>query len=129
MKRILFTIAAFFTLGALATAQEKGPAITVVDSAIYDFGFINEVDGFVSHVFEILNNGEAPLVISRVIASCGCTTPQWTKEPIQPGQTGDIKVTYDPNGRPGKFTKTINVYSNGKTGSYVLTIKGEVVPK
>ena len=55
------------------------------------------------------------------------TTPEWTKEPIAPGQTGDIKITYDPKGRPGPFSKTISVYSNGKTGSFILTIRGEVI--
>jgi hypothetical protein len=88
---------------------------------------IKEADGKVSHTFKIKNDGKAPLVITRVIPSCGCTTPEWSKEPITPGKTGDIKVTYDPENRPtGAFTKTISVYSNGKTGSYLLTIRGEV---
>ena len=76
--------------------------------------------------FKIKNTGEAPLVLTRVIASCGCTTPEWTKEPIAPGKTGDIKITYNPKDRPGPFVKTISVYSNGKTGSFILTIRGEV---
>ena len=91
-----------------------------------DFGVIKEADGKVSHTFVIKNEGEAPLVVTRVIASCGCTTPEWTKEPIAPGKTGDIKVTYNPAGRPGPFSKSISVYSNGKTGSFLLTIRGEV---
>ena len=76
--------------------------------------------------FKINNAGGAPLVLTRVIASCGCTTPEWTKEPIAPGNSGDIKITYDPKDRPGPFAKTISVYSNGKTGSFILTIRGEV---
>ena len=66
------------------------------------------------------------MVLTRVIASCGCTTPEWTKEPIAPGKTGDIKITYNPKDRPGPFVKTISVYSNGKNGSFILTIRGEV---
>ena len=69
---------------------------------------------------------KAVIVLTRVIASCGCTTPEWTKEPIAPGKTGDIKITYNPKDRPGPFVKTISVYSNGKTGSFILTIRGEV---
>jgi len=125
MKRILFLMIVLCATG-LASAQQKEAAITVVGDAVHDFGDIKETGGTVFHNFTVLNNGELPLVISRVVASCGCTTPEWTKEPIAPGKTGDIKVSYDPNGRPGAFTKTVAVYSNGKTGNYVLTIKGDV---
>ena len=67
-----------------------------------------------------------PLVITRVIASCGCTTPEWPKEPVAPGKSAEIKVTFDPANRPGPFTKTISIYSNGKTGSFIMNIRGEV---
>jgi hypothetical protein len=127
MKRILFLLIVLFATG-MASAQQREASITVVGDAVYDFGNIKESGGSASYSFTVLNNGELPLVISRVVASCGCTTPDWTKEPIAPGKTGDIKVTYDPSGRPGPFTKTISVYSNGKTGNYVLTIKGDVQP-
>ena len=125
MKRILFLLIVLFATG-MVSAQQKEASITVVGDAVHDFGDIKESDGSVSHSFTVLNNGELPLVISRAIASCGCTQPEWTKEPIAPGKTGEVKVTYDTAGRPGPFTKTISVYSNGKTGNYVLTIKGEV---
>ena len=125
MKRILFLLIVIFATG-MVSAQQREASITVVGDVTHDFGDIKESDGSVSHIFTVLNNGELPLVISRVIASCGCTTPEWTKEPIAPGKTGDVKVTYDTAGRPGSFTKTISVYSNGKTGNYVLTIKGDV---
>ena len=92
----------------------------------HDFGVIKEADGKVSHTFVIKNEGEAPLVVTRVIASCGCTTPEWTKEPIAPGKTGDIKVTYNPAGRPGPFSRSISVKRKKKTGSFLLTIRGEV---
>ncbi len=93
---------------------------------MHDFGVIKEADGKVSHTFKISNTGDKPLVITRVIASCGCTTPEWPKEPIAPGKTGEIKVTFDPAGRPGPFTKTISIYSNGKKGSFIMNIRGEV---
>jgi hypothetical protein len=69
------------------------------------------------------------LVINRVQASCGCTTPTWTKEPIEPGKSGSIVVTYNPLGRPGIFVKTITVYSNATDEQTVLIIKGDVIPK
>ena len=125
MKRILFLLLVLFTTG-MVSAQQREASITVVGDAVYDFGNIKESDGSASHTFTLLNNGELPLVISRVVTSCGCTLPEWTKEPIAPGKTGEVKVIYDVAGRPGAFTRTISVYSNGKTGNYVLTIKGEV---
>jgi hypothetical protein len=128
MKRILFVLTVILFTAGMASAQQKEASITVIDSASYDFGDINEVDGPVSHTFTMMNNGELPLVISRVVPSCGCTTPEWTKEPIAPGKTGDIKVTFNPQGRPNRFVKTISVYSNGKgNGSYMLTIRGNVI--
>lgn len=108
----------------MASAQKK--AIISAPESVYNFGEIKEADGKVSHTFQIKNEGEAPLVITRAIASCGCTTPEWTREPIAPGKSGELTVVFDPTGRPGTFTKTIALYSNGKKGNYVLTITGEV---
>jgi archaellum component FlaG (FlaF/FlaG flagellin family) len=129
MKRVLFVFGLLLLTANIVSAQQKDASIAVIDSAVYDFGNINESDGAVTHAFKIKNEGEKALVVTKVAASCGCTSPDWTKEPIAPGQTGEIKVTYDPANRPGSFTKTISVYSNGKTGSLVLTIKGNVTPK
>ena len=125
MKRILFLLMILFATG-MVSAQQKEASITIVGDVVHDFGNINESGGSVSHVFTVLNNGELPLVISRVIAACGCTTPDWTKEPIAPGKTGEIEVSFDPTSQSGPFTKTISVYSNGKKGNYVLTIRGDV---
>jgi len=94
----------------------------------HDFGKVNEKDGNVSYVFNFTNKGDAPLVVNKVQASCGCTTPVWTKEPIEAGKKGNIKVTYNTSGRPGLFTKTITVYSNDSLQQVVLIIKGEVIP-
>ena len=124
MKQLIFICMAILLATGMATAQQK--AVIAATATSHDFGVIKEADGKVSHTFVIKNEGEAPLVVTRVIASCGCTTPEWTKEPIAPGKTGDIKVTYNPAGRSGPFSKSISVYSNGKTGSFLLTIRGEV---
>ena len=114
MKQIVFIFMAILLATGMASAQKKA-VIT-----------IKEADGKVSHTFEVSNTGDMPLVITRVIASCGCTTPEWPKEPVAPGKKAQIKVTFDPAGRPGPFTKTISVYSNGKTGSFIMNIRGEV---
>ena len=111
----------------MVSAQDKDKAVISAETTKFDFGTIKEADGKVSHTFEISNTGNKPLVITRVIASCGCTTPEWPKEPIAPGKTGNIKVTFNPEGRPGPFSKTISVYSNGKVGSFIMSIRGEVV--
>jgi Protein of unknown function (DUF1573) len=109
---------------SLAAMSQK--AIISFDKKSHDFGKINENDGKASHVFEFTNTGNAPLVVNRVQASCGCTTPTWTKEPIESGKKGSITVTYNPQGRPGAFTKTITVYSNAAEEQEHLTIQGEV---
>ncbi len=124
MKQIIFVCMALL-LSAGSVFAQGGPSITVAEN-FHDFGEIKEADGKVSHTFVVKNDGNAPLVITRVIASCGCTSPDWTKEPIAPGQTGEVKVTFDPKNRPGPFAKTVSIYSNGKTGSYVVTIRGDV---
>lgn len=95
----------------------------------HDFGKVNEEVGKITYEFEFVNKGNAPLVISRVQASCGCTTPVWTKEPIEPGKRGSITVTYSTTGRPGAFAKSITVYSNAIDEQMMLLIKGDVIPK
>jgi hypothetical protein len=95
----------------------------------HDFGKVNEEDGKIMYVFQFTNRGNAPLVVNKVQASCGCTTPSWTKEPVEPGKKGSIMVTYNPAGRPGVFNKTISVYSNATDEQVQLIIKGDVIPK
>ena len=125
MKKILSMVMTLLMAG-MVYAQE--PVIRF-DRTTHDFGKILEADGRVTTVFTFRNEGMSPLVLSNVRASCGCTTPKWTKEPIEPGQEGEITVTYNPNGRPGMFQKTITVTSNAKEATSKLFIKGEVIPK
>ena len=93
---IVSIIASFSIYGA-----EKGAIITF-DEKSHDFGTIKEADGPVSYSFKFENTGDEPLVIINVNASCGCTRPDYPKEPIRPGKKGEIKVTYNPAGRPGQ---------------------------
>ena len=124
MKKMILMAAMLVSIAAMA--QE--PVITF-SKTTHDFGKINEADGRVTTIFEFTNEGMVPLVLTNVKASCGCTTPKWTHEPIEPGAKGNITVTYNPNGRPGRFQKTITVTSNATEATTKLYIKGEVIPK
>lgn len=93
----------------------------------FDFGKVIEKDGPVTHVFEFTNSYNKPVKILMVKPSCGCTTPDWSKEEIQPGKTGFIKAQFNPKGRPGYFTKTLTVTSDAESSPFILQIKGSVV--
>lgn len=95
----------------------------------YDFHEIAEENGDVSHIFTFINKGNAPLIITRASANCGCTKPEYPVKPVAPGKEGQIKVTYQPKGRPGSFSKNIYVYTNGEPERVVLLITGTVIPK
>lgn len=130
MKKIIFLVV--FALGAgMATAQQvtasvnmkEAMAVFSWDEQTYDFGKITKGTP-ATHEFEFTNTGSAPLIIIGVKPSCGCTTPEWTKEPIPAGGTGYIKATYNA-ASSGAFNKTITISAN-VSGPVVLTIKGEV---
>ena len=125
MKKLLISIVALFACFAIANAQGK-PAIEF-DEIVHDYGTFPEENGKVTCQFKFKNTGDADLILQKVRASCGCTTPNWTKTPVKPGETGTIDVTYNASGRPGAFTKTITVTSNA--GEKRLSIKGDVIPK
>ena len=94
----------------------------------HDFGKFKEEAGRQTFDFTVTNTGTEPLVIQNVVASCGCTTPEWTKQPIPAGSKGKVTAIYDPKDRPGQFNKTLSVYTNTKPEVTVLVIKGEVIP-
>jgi hypothetical protein len=95
----------------------------------YNFGKIKEADGPAIYDFKFTNTGKIPLIIQSVEASCGCTTPEWSREPVLPGKTGFIKVSFNPEFRPGIFTKSISVMANIPRSVAILTITGEVIPR
>jgi hypothetical protein len=95
----------------------------------HDFGNVKETNGPVSHIFTFKNTGNAPLFIQNVETSCGCTSPEYSKEPIQPGKSGIVKATFDPAGRPNYFDKNLTVISNAENNRVVLNIKGNVEAK
>ena len=95
----------------------------------HNFGKIKEEAGPANFSFNFTNTGSIPLIIQGVEASCGCTTPEWSQEPVLPGKMGFIKVSYNPEQRPGAFSKSITVTANIPKTVRVLTIAGEVIPK
>jgi hypothetical protein len=97
-----------------------------IDKTVHDFGTIKENGGNVSATFKITNNTKAPVLLAHVSASCGCTVPTWTKDPIEPGKTGEVTATFNPIGRPGPFEKTITIITNGNPVRITAKIKGTV---
>jgi len=118
------------TLSATSNPTEKGAKFKFTSDETYDFGEVQEGPQ-AEHIFEFKNVGNEPLIIQNASASCGCTTPEWPKEPILPGKTGKITVHYNTQGRPGPFTKSIFISSNAtkENERKELFIKGSVKPK
>jgi hypothetical protein len=117
-----------FVLSIQLAGQANGePVLSFIDNS-YDFGRIYEDRGKVNHTFTLKNTGSSPLVIFNVRSNCGCTSPAWTKEPVEPGEDGFIIVEYDPRNARGSFHKTIQVQSNASNSNMFLTISGKVVP-
>ncbi|MDG4714660.1 MULTISPECIES: DUF1573 domain-containing protein [Winogradskyella] len=106
-------------------AQEKKVAKIEFKTTVIDYGTIEKGSNGV-RTFEFTNTGNAPLVISNVKSTCGCTVPKKPKDPIMPGETGEIEVKYDTK-RVNPIRKTITVFSNAETPTVALKIKGLVI--
>ncbi len=134
MKKLIIT--AFVAVGVvfLTNSQTVAPQ-KPVDKNIPTISFDKETHDFgnipqgvpASYTFIVTNTGKTPLIITNAAASCGCTTPEWTKEPIKPGAKGFIKATYNA-ATPGPFMKTVTVTSNASRDVVTLTLKGDVKP-
>lgn len=108
------------------TQTQSNEAVIEFEKLLHDFGNI-PLNAETTYSFTFTNTGKAPLVLSGVRASCGCTVPEWPQEPVLPGQKGTIKVKYTTVTRPNVFNKTIIVQSNATNNQVLLRIKGEVV--
>ena len=133
MKR-LSMILAMLTIGFTAFAQDgtssiqaAGGAEMKFDTEVIDYGTIAQNSDGV-RTFKFTNTGNQPLIISNAKGSCGCTVPTWPKQPINPGEAGEIKVKYATN-RLGPINKSVTVMSNATQGTKVLRIKGNVIEK
>lgn len=104
----------------------KFPVITFEESS-YDFGTI-ERGTHVEHLFKFKNTGDAPLMIVDAKSSCGCTVPQYTRDPVAPGDEGELLVKFDGSGQ-NQVSKTITLTTNTKSGTETLTIRAFVTPK
>ena len=113
-----------FACVSFASAQDNQAQIKF-DKVSHDFGTFSESNPVQECVFTFTNVGQSPLIINQAGASCGCTVPSYTKEPIAPGKTGAIKVTYNGKGKfPGHFKKSITVRTNGKPEMSRLYVEG-----
>lgn len=115
--------------GMLLFSVAGARAQLVFEPDRHDFGTIREADGKVSCTFTGVNRGTKPVVLLDVVASCGCTVPEYSRKPILAGDSTRIVVTYDPENRPGSFSKELAVYSSDRRKIAALTIGGTVVPR
>ena len=95
---------------------------------ICNFGQIRDGD-IVSHTFRFTNSGEAPLIISKATAACGCTVPQWPKQPIPVGGSGEIQVQFDSSNKPGMQNKVVTITANTESKVKKLLIRAQVNPR
>ena len=121
MRLLLTFLSILFMANLLA---QSGPKI-VFEKTSHDFGTIEEGPQATT-LFEFRNEGDEPLVLSNVKASCGCTVPNWPKEPILPGESSEIEVKYNTKRRIGNFSKSITITSNATETTKILHIKGKV---
>jgi hypothetical protein len=128
MKKIFLTSLVSCSLILAAFAQQVGPNLSW-DNPSHDFGEIKEEGGPVTYKFEFTNTGNQPLVITNVKPSCGCTSSDYTKEPVGPGAKGYVSATYNPQGRPGPFNKSITVTSNSEQATSTIRFTGKVLEK
>ncbi|WP_247235959.1 DUF1573 domain-containing protein [Telluribacter sp. SYSU D00476] len=124
MKKFFSVLVVLLSVATFSYAQ-KG--VMKFKAETHSFGKIEQGKP-VTHEFTFTNTGTDPIVISNVSASCGCTTPSYTKDPVLPGKTGSIKATYNAAAM-GSFNKSVTVFSNSESPSITLFLKGEVVPK
>ncbi len=143
---LLIAVLSFFTINVIAqpdkniefadlVIEDDAPEIptlpiTIIEFAepSYDFGTIESGD-IVSKVFTFTNTGDEFLVLSNAKGSCGCTVPQWPKDPIAPGETASITVEFDSKNKKGLQSKRVTITANTDPAQFFLTVKGEVLAK
>ena len=119
-------------------SMRKGGGSTIVPAGAFpkftfeqeehNFGQIRDGD-IVSHTFRFTNSGEAPLIISKATAACGCTVPQWPKQPIPVGGSGEIQVQFDSSNKPGMQNKVVTLTANTESKVKKLLIRAQVNPR
>jgi hypothetical protein len=128
MKTFLFSAIMILVFSFSSIAQNTDTTLVIKFSKeVHDYGTIVQGASGACE-FEFTNSGKTPLILNNVSASCGCTIPSWTRDPIQPGKKGVISVNYNTQ-IIGPFAKTVTVFSNAKNSQVFLTIKGTVNQK
>ena len=125
---VMFAVVALPALAQTAEPQsatpKKGAQMTFVTNS-YDFGDIARKGGDVECTFEFENDGDTPLVITRVVTSCSCTKAEYSKKPIPAGAKSTIKIIYEPHKKePGVFHKVIQIFTNTADKRKIVTVKG-----
>ena len=129
----LFLSSVFFMVSSVLVAQEEAESDTSsfaqmkFENSSYNFGDLYQGEK-VEHVFNFVNNGNAPLILNNVLATCGCTAPEWKKKPLLPGEEGQVKIVFDSSSKIGRQNKVITIRSNAKSGDYRLRISAMVLP-
>jgi hypothetical protein len=136
MKKKILSLTLLLFSSAVLLAQDK-PSLSNVgndnsnqasfkfNEEEFNFGTIKQGES-IQHDFEFTNTGKAPLIITNASGSCGCTVPEWPKEPIAPGAKSVIKVTFNSAGKQGVQDKTVTLQSNAQQNPMVLHLKGNV---
>lgn len=109
---------------AATPANPNAPAMSFKET-VYDFGTVKQGE-VVNHTFTFTNTGKEPLIIENASASCGCTVPEWTKTPVAPGQTGEIKVQFNSTGKAGQQAPMVTIRANTEPNITQVSLKGTV---
>jgi len=142
MKKLIlgmFAVSALLACNQPAKTTDQGAATTTTANAAnapvmkfefdsHDFGKIKQGDK-VTYEFKFTNTGKSPLIITNAIATCGCTTPEWPHAPLQPGEGGNIKVTFNSAGKSGLQDKLITITANTNPAQSMVHLIGEVLTK
>lgn len=132
--KYIFSLAILLALGSSSYAQDgalfevkpPGPYIEFTETE-FNFGDIKSGDK-VAHTFEFKNSGDAPLVISNVVTTCGCTASNWPRQPILPGESSKIDVTFDSAGKVGHQNKVITIMNNGSNNPERVKLVVNILP-
>ena len=128
MRRLPVCILSILFIISLLPSLAQTPALCF-DTLTWDFGTVAEAGGRVTHRFGFANRSGRPVVVTDVVATCGCTVPVYSKRPVLPGERSEIAVTFDPMNRPGRFDKAVSVFTSESGDPIRLRITGRVTPR
>lgn len=128
MKKIVLSLV-FLCVGVLTMAQQEGRGPEMVfERTAHNFGNVQRKGGDLIAMFRFVNEGDTPLVIKKVHKSCSCTTADYSRRPVLPGERGEIKIKYEPHKvEPGIFHKVIQIYTNESKKVRLVTIQGNSI--